>query len=169
MTKTIYEGRIITLALEEATLPDGRRQTVEVAHHPGGACAVPVHDDGTVLLLRQFRAAVGEFLWEIPAGKLDVAGEDPCGCAARELVEEAGVRADRLEEVACFYTTPGFCDEVLTVFRATGLTPAEAAPEEHEIIEVHRFAPDAIAAMIRRGEIRDAKTLIGLFACGFGS
>ena len=167
-TRIIYEGKIVRLTLEESELPNGKRYAQEIVRHPGGACSVPIFEDGSVLLLWQHRVAAGGFIWEIPAGKLDIPGEDPKACAARELTEEAGYEAASLEPVASFYTSPGFCDEVLHVYKATGLAPSATNREEHEVMSVHRFSPDEVSGMIARGEIRDAKTLVGLLACGYG-
>jgi ADP-ribose pyrophosphatase len=167
-TRIVFDGRIVRLVLEESTLPNGKPYVQEIVRHPGGACAVPIFDDGSVLMLWQHRVAAGGSIWEVPAGKLDKPGEDPEGCAARELSEEAGFRAEKLTKIAEFFTSPGFCDEVLHVFKATGLVPVETNREEHEVMSVHRFTREEVAGMIARGEIRDAKTLVGLFACGYG-
>ena len=167
-TRIIYEGKIVTLTLEEAKLPNGLVHTQEIVRHPGGACVVPVFENGDVLLLRQYRVAAGGYIWEIPAGKLDVAGENPEGCAERELIEEAGYKAAKLQKIAEFFTSPGFCNETLHVYKATGLMRASTSFEKHEVIEIHRLSTADVSKMMREGEIRDAKTLIGLYACGFG-
>jgi ADP-ribose pyrophosphatase len=167
--KTIFKGNVITLAVEDAHLPNGSVHKYEVIHHPGGACAVPIFENGDVLLLRQYRHPAGDYLWELPAGKLDVEGETPEQCAARELIEESGYEAAKLEKICDFYSTPGFTDEILHIYKATELKPAQMATETHEIIEVHRFKVEQIDKMISGGEIRDGKTLLGLYACGFGN
>jgi ADP-ribose pyrophosphatase len=105
MTRNIYKGRVVDLRLETVTLPNGATVEMELIHHPGAAAIVPMKDDGTVLLIRQYRHAVGGYILEIPAGKLDP-GEDPRDCAARELEEEIGLRAASLEPVITFFTTP---------------------------------------------------------------
>ncbi|ROR32822.1 NUDIX hydrolase [Inmirania thermothiophila] len=158
--RPIHRGRVVDLGIEEAVLPDGRRIALEVVHHPGGAAAVAL-EAGRVCLLRQYRHAAGGWLWELPAGKID-RGEDPLETARRELAEEAGVEAARWTPVASFLTTPGFCDEVIHVFRAEGLRRVGTAHERHECIEVHWVDAGEALAWCRDGTIRDAKTLIGL-------
>ncbi len=111
MTKNIYKGRIVNLNLETVTLPNGAMVELEVIHHPGAAAVVPLKDARTVILIRQYRHAVGGYIYEIPAGKLHP-GEDPRECALRELEEEIGYKAGELQHVTSAYTTPGFTDEV---------------------------------------------------------
>ena len=135
--------------------------TREVVWHNGGAAAVPCFDDGTVALVRQYRYPAGRFTLELPAGRIE-AGERPEVCAARELEEELGVVADRLEPLSEFYTTPGFCSERLWVFLATGLRETAVNHDVDEIIEVVRLPLARALAMIASGEIDDAKTIIGL-------
>ncbi|OQA62264.1 MAG: ADP-ribose pyrophosphatase [bacterium ADurb.Bin270] len=165
--ETIYSGKTVTLAREETILPSGVRYTQEIIHHPGGACVLPIFDNGDVLLLRQYRYAAGGYIWEAPAGKLDVAGEDPAQCASRELIEEAGYRASNIEHLITILTAPGFCDERLHLFKGSGLTPEKQDVEENEVIEVHRFARAEISKMLASKEILDAKTLITLKLCGY--
>jgi ADP-ribose pyrophosphatase len=162
-----YRGALIAVATATFADPDGATFARDVVHHPGAVSVVPVLDapgGPEVLLVRQFRAPVEAELLEIPAGKRDVAGEPPEATARRELEEEVGVRAARLELLATFYNSPGFCDEFSYVFLATGLEPT--APTAHSVEERHmrieRVRLDALAAMIATGEIRDAKTIIGL-------
>ena len=164
--KLIYDGRIVKLAVEEVLLPNGKRYSQETILHPGAACVVPFFDDGDLLLIKQYRHATRGWIWEIPAGKLDKIGEDPADCAKRELIEETGFRASRLEKVIEFFTAPGFCTELLHLYKATGLKEVGRHLEEHEVIEVHKLSPEKISEMLRAGEIRDAKTIIGLLACG---
>ncbi len=133
----------------------------EVVRHRGSVAVVAVGDDGRVVLVRQYRHSVEESLWELPAGRID-AGEPPEGAARRELEEEVGLRAGALERMAFFYTTPGFCDERMWVFRATALLPGRAQPDEDERIEVRWFSPDEARAMVAEGEVREGKTLVGL-------
>lgn len=158
----VYRGNVLTLRVDDVELPSGKRSRREVVEHPGGVAVVAVDRDGSVVLVRQYRYPVRSALWEIPAGKLD-RGEDPHECAARELEEETGYRAAVLEEVVPFYTSPGFCDEVLHLFFARGLTAGEDRPEEDEIIETRWVRRAGLDEMIARGEIRDGKTLLGLF------
>jgi ADP-ribose pyrophosphatase len=165
MRKSIYRGSVVDLGTEPVELPDGRRLDLEVVRHPGGAAAVALDDRNRVCLLRQYRHAAGGWLWELPAGKLD-AGESPAATVARELEEEAGVRAARWDRLASFLTTPGFCDEVIHVYLARELTPVARNPGAHECIEVHWPAFDEALEQARNGTIRDAKTLLGLFYAG---
>ncbi|MBW2108450.1 MAG: NUDIX hydrolase [Deltaproteobacteria bacterium] len=157
----IYRGRIFTVLVEEVLLPNGVVKNREVIRHPGAAAMVPVLDDGRIALIRQFRHAVGNFVWEIPAGTLEK-GESPDQCAHRELVEEIGYRADRLEKLAEILPAPGYTDEHIHIFLATGLTPTGQALDEDEVLEVRPTTFDAAIDMIMRGEIQDAKTIAGL-------
>ena len=160
--KSIYRGSVVDLGIEPVTLPDGRCLELEVVRHPGGAAAVALDEEGRVCLLRQYRHAAGGWLWELPAGKLDP-GEPPEAAAARELQEEAGVRAGRWDKLAGFLTTPGFCDEVIHVYLARDLQPAQRNPGAHECIEVHWPTFEEALAWACDGTIRDAKSLLGLF------
>jgi ADP-ribose pyrophosphatase len=162
-SKPIYAGRVVTLNLETVTLPNGATVEMEVIHHPGAAAVVPVRDDGAVLLIRQYRHAVGGYIYELPAGKLDP-GEDPKDCAARELEEEIGLRASSLEHVVTFYTTPGFTDEVIYIYQAFGLVPGRQKLDTDEVLEVVAFPLEDALAKIRDGTIRDGKTIVGLQA-----
>lgn len=159
-TEDVFRGRIFSVAVD--TVREGEvTYRREVVRHPGGAAVVAVFDDMTVALVRQYRHPTGRFLLELPAGKLE-AGEPPEGCAARELTEEVGVRAARVEPLSEFFTTPGFCGEKLWVFLATGLTEAERSLEDDEIVEAVRVPVARALEMIASGEIEDAKTVIGL-------
>ena len=141
-------------------------------HHSGAAAVVPflsdpAGEDPQLLLLRQYRYAAGGYLWEIPAGRLD-AGEAPLACAHRELREETGCTAAEMVPLTAFLTTPGFTDEKIHIFMASGLTTGDAAREADEFIEVVAKPLSEVLLMIERGEIIDAKTLVGiLFAAGF--
>jgi ADP-ribose pyrophosphatase len=129
--------------------------------HRGSVAALPVRADGRVVLVRQYRYAVDSDVWELPAGRLDP-GETPETGARREMEEEVGLRAEALEPLVTFFTTPGFCDEKIHVFRATGLTEVEARPEADERIEPRAFDLAEAVEMIRRGEVREGKTLVAL-------
>ena len=160
--RDIYRGRIVHLTVEDVTLPNGHTVPLEIVRHPGAAAVAALDERGDVTLLRQYRHAVGGYLWEVPAGKLD-AGESPAACAARELAEEVGLVAGRLEPVGSIVTCPGFCDEVIHLFVATGLRPVPIRREIDEVIDVVKTMSlrDALN-MIRRGDIRDAKTIAAL-------
>ncbi len=160
-TRRVYDGRVLALDVDEVLEPGGVRATREVVRHHGSVAALPVKDDGSVVLVRQYRYAVGESLWELPAGRLD-AGETPEDGIQRELREEIGQRAGNLEKIAFFYTTPGFCDEAMHLFRATGLVADQAAADDDERIEIGTFTLDQAAAMIASGELREGKTLVAV-------
>lgn len=162
MRKPVYQGNVVDLGLESVQLPDGRELELEVVRHPGGAAVVALNERQEICLLRQYRHAAGGWLWELPAGKLDP-GELALTTAQRELEEEAGLRAATWHAMACVLTTPGFCDEVIHLFLAQSLKQVPLRHQAHECIEVHwRPFPEALS-MAERGEIRDAKTLLGLF------
>lgn len=161
MVKNIYRGRIVSLALETVTLPNGATVELEIIHHPGAAAIVPLKDDGTVVLVRQYRHAVGGYIDEIPAGKLHP-GEDPRECAARELEEEIGFRAASLEHLISFFTTPGFTDELIHIYKATGLTPGIQRLGRDEILDVIEISVEQAMDRIAEGTIRDGKTIVGL-------
>ena len=164
-TRRVYDGKVLALDVDEVLEPGGVRATREVVRQRGSVACLPVHDDGRVVLVRQYRYAVAQYVWELPAGRLDPP-ETPEAGARRELEEEVGLRAQRLEKLAEFWTTPGFCDERMFVYRATGLEQGEARPEPDEKIEV--LAPSYADArrMIEKGEIREGKTLVALLLEG---
>ena len=159
--KTVYKGRVVTLNLETVTLPNGVSVELEVVRHPGAAAIVPLKDDHTVILIRQYRLAAGGYIYEIPAGKLHP-GEDPADCATRELEEEIGYRAGRLDKVATFFTAPGFTDEVMHLYVARDLALGAQALDSDEVLEIVEISLEKALAYILDGTIRDAKTIIGL-------
>ena len=162
--EVIHRGHVISLAVGRFAAPDGEIFERDVVHHPGAVSVVPLHADGTVVLVRQYRAAIDRELLEVPAGKRDVHGEDPAVTAHRELAEEVGLRAGRVEKLAEFYNSPGFCDEHSYVFLALDLeevtSDAQGPEERHMTIE--QIALPEVPALIASGEISDAKTIIGL-------
>jgi len=159
--KEIYRGRVVNLNLETVTLPNGATIELEVVRHQGAAAVVPLTDDGNVLLIRQYRHAAGGYIYEIPAGKIDP-GENPRHCAAREVEEEIGYRASRLDHLVTFFTTPGFTDEVISVYLATGLVPGTQNLDHDEVLEVVEMPLEQAVQHISDGTIRDGKTIIGL-------
>ena len=160
-TRRIFKGRVVTLDIDTVTLPNGATIELEMIHHPGAAAVVPMKDDGTVILIRQYRHAAGGYIYEIPAGKLHP-GEDPKLCAARELQEEIGYRADSLELLASILTTPGFTDEVIHIYKGTGLTKGKQDLDHDEVIEIVELPLEKALAQIIDGTIRDGKTIVGL-------
>lgn len=159
--RRIYEGRIVDLRLETVTLPNQVTVTLEMIRHPGAAAIVPVHEDGSVTLVHQYRHAADGYIWEIPAGKLD-AGEDPVCCAGRELQEEVGLKAGELVRLGMIFTAPGFCDERIHLFLARQLTATTPQLDEDEVLSVSRMPLAQALDMIRSGAIEDAKTIAGL-------
>jgi ADP-ribose pyrophosphatase len=171
-SRRVYSGRVVRLDVDTVRFPDGSTGELELIRHPGAAAIVPCAsdphaEDPTILLIQQYRYATGGLLWEIPAGTLDP-GEDPEACARRELLEEAGVTAARLERLTSIWTTPGFTDEVIHLYLASGLTAGTPSRERDEFIEVVPQPLSRVLARIRDGELRDAKTIVAiLYMAGF--
>lgn len=171
-SRRVHSGRIIDLDVDEIRFPDGSTGSMEIIRHPGASAVVPFlsdadGDDPQVLLIRQYRYATNGYVYEIPAGRLD-AGEAPEACARRELLEETGCRANKITFLTSMWTTPGFTDERIHLFLAEGLEGGDARREADEFIEMVPKPLSEALAMIRRGEIQDAKTALGLlFAAGY--
>ena len=163
--KTVYKGKIFTVQVETIPLPKGGEMNAEVIRHPGSVVILPVTDASEIVLVRQYRAPLGRWAWELPAGSLKP-GEDVEKAAIRECHEEIGLVPSHLERLGAFYPTPGYCDEEMNFYRATGLrAPRDhetAQPDEDEDIEAKAFSVDAIRRMIASGEIIDLKTIAGL-------
>ncbi|WP_436796117.1 NUDIX domain-containing protein [Actinospongicola halichondriae] len=160
----VHEGYAMDVAVARYQGPDGSEFTRDVVRHVGAVAVVPLHDDGTVTLVRQYRAPIEQRLLEIPAGLRDVAGEPAEETAARELAEEVGLAADHLEFLCAFHNAAGFSDEVVQVFLGTGLREVAAdlqGPEEQDM-SVERLPLTELVAMIGDGRITDAKTIIGV-------
>jgi ADP-ribose pyrophosphatase len=160
-SRPIYQGRIVRLRVDTVMLPDGSTTVREIVGTPGAVAIVPLTQDGEVRLVRQYRSAAGDFLLELPAGTLEP-DEPPEEAAPRELAEETGDLAARWARLTGFYTVPGICDEYIHLFVATGLTPGETKREADEFMEVVTLPLAEALAMVDRGEIRDAKTIVGL-------
>ena len=165
-SERLYTGRVINLDLDTVRFPNGTTGQLELFRHPGASAVVPYLDepdepDPRILLIRQYRHAAGGFIWECPAGRLDP-GEDPVVCAQRELEEETGKTARRLEHLTTIFTTPGFTDERIHLFRAVGLSDGLQRREADEIMEVHALRWSVIMRMIGEREIVDGKTLIAM-------
>jgi ADP-ribose diphosphatase len=171
-TRRAYSGKILNLDIDTVRFPDGSEGDLEIIRHPGAAAVVPLASspagsDPVVLMIRQFRYAAGGPLWEIPAGRLE-AGETPEACAQRELREESGLTAGRLERLTTIWTTPGFTDEAIHLFLATELVNVPSAREPDEFIEVVPRPLSEVLLGIRDGEIRDGKTIAAiLYMAGF--
>ena len=159
--KEVYRGRIVNLIVDDITTDHGINTIREVFQHPGGAAVVPVLPEGDVLLVRQFRYPMQEYLLELPAGKID-GGEPPEETATRELAEEVGYKARRLTKIAECYSTPGFCDEKLHIYVAEDLAPTQAVGDDDEELEIVRLTRAEVEEHLQQGRFRDAKTIIGL-------
>ncbi|HET6954351.1 MAG TPA: NUDIX hydrolase [Acidimicrobiales bacterium] len=164
--RTVWTGMRVAAAVRDVVGPDGSRHEREVVHHPGAVGVVPLHPDGSVTLVRQYRAPVDAMLWEVPAGLRDVDGEDPGATAGRELVEEAGLAAGVVEHLVTFHNSPGFCDETVVVYLATDLreVPDDRQGIEEQHMAVARMPLAEALAMVDDGRITDAKTVIALLA-----
>jgi ADP-ribose pyrophosphatase len=160
-SRRLFAGRVLALDLDEVEEPGGVRGVREVVRHPGSVAMLPVHEDGRVVLVSQYRHPVGAAMWELPAGRLEP-GETPEVGARREMEEEVGLLADHVEPLSTYFTSPGFCDEVMHLFRATGLRPGRPHPDADEVIETLALPLEEALAMVARGEIREGKTLVAL-------
>lgn len=160
--ETVFKGALIDVSHMQVRLPNGGQSLREIVHHKGAAAVVPVDDEGNVYMVRQHRVVVDMMTLEIPAGKLDYVGEDPLVCANRELEEETGLRAQRMELLTHVVTTPGFCTEKIGLYLATGLSQHEDHPDQDEFLHVEKLPLSEAVERVMRGELRDAKTALGL-------
>ena len=171
-SKRVYSGRMIKVDVDTVEFPNGGTGELEMVRHPGASAIVPFlsdpyGDDPQLLLLKQYRYAADDFIYEIPAGKLDGA-EDPKACAIRELREETGCTAQRVDHLYTFYTTPGFTDERIHAFMATGLERGEVAHEKDEHMTLETMPLSRALSLIESGELKDAKSALSiLFVAGF--
>jgi ADP-ribose pyrophosphatase len=165
-TERVYSGRVVNLDLDTVRFPNGSTGKLEMVRHPGASAVVPMLDeprsaDPRVILIRQFRHAADGHIWEIPAGRLDE-GETPATCAQRELEEEIGMTADVLSRLTTIFTTPGFTDEKIHIFLALDLKPGKQRRDNDEFMEVETKRWSQVMGMIRSGDIKDAKSIVGL-------
>ena len=160
-SKILYQGKVFRLQRDTVIEPGGVRADRDIIVHPGSVVVLPIFEDGRVLLIRQYRHSVGEFLWELVAGRKEP-NETPAVAARRELIEETGYRAKRLRKLMRVIPTPGFVNEWMWIFAAEGLAEGAAQPEEDEKITPRIFTLKEAEAMIERGTIHDAKTICGL-------
>jgi ADP-ribose pyrophosphatase len=160
-SRTIYEGAIFGIRRDEVIEPSGVRTTREVITHPGSVVVLPILPDGRILMIRQYRHAARQYLWELVAGRID-AGESPRKAAARELIEETGYRAKRFRIFLDVFPTPGFLEERMFILLAEGLTAGVAEPEDDEKIISRAYNRTQLEEMIRSGKLRDAKSIAGI-------
>ena len=157
---TLFSGRIINLRRDTALLPNGATATREVVEHPGGVCVAALDDNDNLLMVKQFRYPYMEVVLEVPAGKRDRDGEAPLTCGKRELKEETGATAEHYVSLGELYPSPGYCDEIIHLFAAKGLTFGETCPDEDEFVAVEKIPLKTAAEMVLNGEIKDAKTQV---------
>jgi ADP-ribose pyrophosphatase len=160
-SKTVFRGKIFGIRRDEVIEPSGVRTSREMITHPGSVVVLPVLADGRVVLIRQYRHAARQFLWELVAGRIDK-GESPRQAARRELIEETGYRAKRFRVFLDFFPTPGFLEERMFILLASGLKEGQASPEDDEKIEVRAYGRKQLEQMIQKRIIRDGKTIAGL-------
>lgn len=160
--RSIYQGKVIDLSIEPVTLPGGISTELEIIRHPGGAVALALNNAGDICLIRQFRHATGGWIWELPGGRIEP-GEAPLLSAQRELREEVGIEAADWQPLIHFWSTPGFCTEMLYLFCARELNEVPLQRDADEVMEVHWLSVSEALKMCDSGEIKDAKTLLGLY------
>ncbi|MDP4181592.1 MAG: NUDIX hydrolase [Bacillota bacterium] len=156
-----YKGSIIDVETLEVVLPDGKKATRDVVLHPGASVVIPVNENGEIYMVRQYRKPIEKITLELPAGKLDL-GEDPEICAVRELGEETGLIADEVKHVISIHSTPGFSNEVLHIYLATGLKEGDAHADDDEFVACEKYHVNKLTEMILKNEITDAKTIVGV-------
>lgn len=161
-SETVYHGKAFAVRRELIRLPNGNETWLDIVDHPGAVTLVPVDPQGRVYFVRQYRHPIGGEILELPAGTLDP-GEEPEACALREVREEIGMSASRLEKLGEFFLAPGYSTEYMHIFLATGLKPSPLPGDEDEIIQVVSLAPARAFELIAEGQIRDAKTLAALY------
>ncbi|UCE00390.1 MAG: NUDIX hydrolase [Chloroflexota bacterium] len=161
-SETLYRGKAFDVRRDLVLLPDGKTTSVDIVVHPGAVTLIPINSDGKLLFVRQYRHAVGRMLLELPAGTLD-AGEKPEDCALREIREETGMSASRLEKVGEFFLVPGYSTEYMYIYLASGLQSAPLPGDEDEFITVEAVDLARIPELISKGDLRDAKSLAALF------
>ena len=157
-SQTVFDGRIITVKVDKALLPNGAQAAREVVEHPGGVCILALQEDGTVPMVRQFRYPLGDVMLELPAGKLEY-GEEPRPAAIRELGEEVGLESDELTELGFIYVSPGFCTEKLHLYLARNVKSVPVHPDEDEFLDIVHLPFEKLADMVMSGEITDGKTV----------
>lgn len=158
----LYEGKILNLRVDTVELPDKKYSKREIIEHPGGVAIIPITDNNSLILVKQYRKAAEDFLYELPAGKLEL-NEEPRETAIRELREETGYEAGKLTYLWEFYTSPGYCNEKIHLFLGENLVEVDTEPEPGEFIEKIEVPIEDLMKMVQRGEIIDSKTIIGIY------
>lgn len=157
----VFSGRIFSIDVHEVVLENGKHAEREILSHPGGVSVIPVTEEGEIYFVKQFRKPYECEVLEIPAGKLEK-GEEPERCAARELREETGLRAAKLTYLTQMYPSPGYTDEIIHIYKAEGLEQGEVSPDEDEFVDICKLSIEDAVAMVKSGEIKDAKTVIAI-------
>ena len=160
-SEIVYNGKIVNLRIDTVELPKQRYSKREIVEHPGGVGIIALTEENEVIMVRQFRKPIEDSVLEIPAGKLDD-NEDPKVCAVRELKEETGYEAENMEFLLDFYSSPGFTDEKIHIYFATGLKGGKAEPDENEYIDIEKYKIEDLVQMIKDNEIHDAKSIISI-------
>jgi ADP-ribose pyrophosphatase len=160
-SERIYDGKILNLRVDTVELPDKKYSKREIVEHPGAVAIIAVNDKNEMIMIRQYRKSIDKILLEIPAGKLEI-NEEPIASAKRELKEETGYTADKIEYIMEFYTSPGFSNEKIYLFLAQGLAEGEQELDVGEYIDVEKYSVDELMKMIKFGEIVDSKTIVGI-------
>ena len=161
-TKTVFDGKLLRIAVDKVILPDGKEAVRELVHHPGAVAILPILDDGSIVFVKQYRYPLDSVIYEIPAGKLEI-NEDLLKCAIRELSEETGYSAAKWSKLTTIATTPGFTDEIIHLFLAEDLELHEQHTDDDEFIEVVTIGQDDVRKMLLAETIFDAKTLSALY------
>ena len=159
---TVFEGRVFDVEVKKIETPEGKTATREIVKHPGGACILPVDDQGNCYLVKQFRSPFEKVMLEAPAGKLEK-GEDPFSCASREITEETGFTANKIEYAGAIAATPGYCSEIISLYIGTELEYKGGEPDPNEYISTVKMPLKQVLEMADNDEIRDAKTLVLLY------
>ncbi|GFN35428.1 NUDIX hydrolase [Tepidimicrobium xylanilyticum] len=161
-SERVYEGKIVNLRVDTVELPGKKYSKREIVEHPGAVGIIPIKEDGSLILVKQYRKPVEKMLLEIPAGKIEI-NEEPKETAIRELIEETGFKANKMEYILEFYTSPGFTNEKVYLFLATDLEFVKQDPDENEYIQVKEIPIHKLIDMVNKGEITDSKTIISIF------
>jgi ADP-ribose pyrophosphatase len=160
--KNIFKGKLLNLCVKEVVLPNKYKTNIEYIKHPGAVLIVPILDDDSMILIRQFRPVINKYIWEFPAGTLEEK-ETPLICAKRELVEEVGYKANKLKKIAEIFPAPGYTTEKIIIYKATKLKKVKKKSMEDEVISLKRFKIKQIERFIKEGKILDAKTICAFF------